>query len=117
MGGSCFRPTQAARKKQLINGVQTMKKILLAAGLAALISAPAFAAPEPFNVEVGPQGQMRASPPSQQCCQGGQQGAWAQATSQGQGGAAMVQASDEAQPVKSSKKKARRAKPPAQPAE
>jgi hypothetical protein len=43
-----------------INGVQTMKKILIAAGIAALISAPAFAAPEPFNVEVGPQGSLRA---------------------------------------------------------
>jgi hypothetical protein len=79
-----------------------MKKILLAAGLAALISAPAFAAPEPFNVEVGPQGSLRASPPGSPSAP-----AW-QATAQGQGGASMMQASDEAQPVKSKKKKAQK---------
>ncbi|MBI3419397.1 MAG: hypothetical protein HY053_04610 [Proteobacteria bacterium] len=84
-----------------------MKKMLAVAAVAALISAPAFAAPEAYNVEIGANGQMRSSPPSA-AAEAPQaqpsQATWTPAPSPGrpsaaqagsQGGAKMMKASDE----------------------
>jgi hypothetical protein len=104
-----------------------MKNIVLAAAALAIISAPAFAAPEAFNVEVGPGGTLRSSPPSSssmpQMQQMNQQGraTWTREAPASPSQAQMVQtsapASEQAMPVSTKKKHHHKKKAAPAPAE
>ena len=103
-----------------------MKNIVLAAAALAIISAPAFAAPEAFNVEVGPGGTLRSSPPSSsampQMQQMNQQGraTWTREAPSSPSQAQMVQtsaSSEEAAPAPMKKKHHHKKKAAPAPAE
>jgi hypothetical protein len=90
-----------------------MKKMLIAAAAVALFSAPAFAAPEPYNLEVSSNGTFRSSPPSNmeaapaRQAQPGQ-ATWTRAespsTQNSSAKAEMIQASDDQGSMKPKKK-------------